>query len=449
MGKKRHIWSSERLVLYAYFIGLILIGTLLLSFPMSWSGAGGISRVAPLDAFFTAVSATCVTGLITIDTSQWSRLGQVIILGLIQAGGLGIITFGMLYLVLPKARISLKNSKMLRESFIAEQMPRARQMLNSILRTTIIVEIIGAAFLTIGFINAGTPAPVFEGIFHAVSAFCNAGFSLFADGMVPFRSNFLVNITLMGLIIIGGIGFMVIRDIRSKFRDWKRPLLFHTRLTLLAVPVFLAVGFVGYLLLDFTGTFSSLPLGERLLAAMFQSVTTRTAGFNTVDQASLSTTSRWLTFMLMLIGGGSGSTAGGIKVSTAFILFIVLFRGVNERGDIRFLRRRISSTDVSRAAMFFLKAISLLFVSILTLGIVEYLAAGNFTAPELVFECVSAFGTVGLSMGITGGLSPAGKLVIIATMFAGRVGLFSMVIRMVRDRTDTLIEYPKGEVLIG
>lgn len=449
MGKKRHIWSSERLVLYSYFIGLILLGALLLSLPMSWSGVDGNSRVPPVDAFFTAVSAACVTGLITIDTSQWSRIGQVIILLIIQAGGLGIVTFGMLYLVLPKARISLKNSRFIKESFVAEQMPRARQMLKSIFLTTILVELIGATLLTIGFLRAGTSAPLFEGLFHAVSAFCNAGFSLYSDGMVGFRSNLLVNLTLIGLIVVGGIGFMVIRDIRRKLLNWKRPLLFHSRIMLLAVPSFIIIGFVGYLILDTTGVFSSLPWGERILAALFQSVTTRTAGFNTVDQASLSVTSRWLTYVLMLIGGGSGSTAGGIKVSTAFILFIVLFRGVNEKGDIRILRRRIKSVDVSRAAMFFLKAISLLFVSILLLGITEHPSTSGFTASELVFESVSAMGTVGLSMGITSALSLGGKLVVAATMFAGRVGLFALVIRITRDRTDALIEYPKGEVLIG
>lgn len=449
MGKKRHFWSSERLVLYSYFLGLILLGTLLLSLPVSWSGAGGLSRVAPVDAFFTAVSAACVTGLITIDTSLWSRAGQVIILMIIQAGGLGIITFGMLYLVLPKARISLKNSKIIRESFVAEQMPRARQMLRSIFLTTILVELIGAVLLTLGFLRAGTSAPLFEGLFHAVSAFCNAGFSLFSDGMVGFRSNLLVNFTLIGLIIVGGIGFMVIRDLRRKFLDWKRPLLFHSRIMLLSVPTFIIIGLVGYLFLDSTGVFSSLSWGERILAALFQSVTTRTAGFNTVDQASLSVTSRWLTYVLMLIGGGSGSTAGGIKASTAFILLIVLFRGVNEKGDIRILRRRINSADVSRASMFFLKAISLLFTSILLLGIIEHPSTSGFTASELVFESVSAMGTVGLSMGITSALSVGGKLVVAATMFAGRVGLFSLVIRTGRDRTDALIEYPKGEVLIG
>jgi len=449
MGKKHYFQLSDRVTLYSYFIVLIIIGTALLSLRISWGGSGGISHVPPVDAFFTAVSAACVTGLITIDTSLWSRFGQLVILILIQAGGLGIVTFGMLYLVLPKVRISLKSSKYLQNSFFAEQLPRGRQMIKSILGTTFLVEFIGAMLLIQGFLKAGTGSPVFEGIFHSISAFCNAGFSLFSEGMMPFRSNVLINFTLMGLIIIGGIGFLVMRDLRRKFRDWRRPLLFHTRIMLLAVPVFILIGFLGYLFLDTSGAFSDFPRGERLMAALFQSVTTRTAGFNTIDQASLSMTSRWMTLVLMLIGGGSGSTAGGIKVTTAFILFIVLFRGVNERGDIRILNRRIASADVSRAAMFFLKAVSLLFISILFLGIFEFSNTGGFTASELVFECVSALGTVGLSMGITSDLSLGGKLVIASTMFAGRVGLFSLVIRTARDRADALIEYPKGEVLIG
>ena len=449
MGKLHRFHFSERLILHTYFIGLIFLGTVLLGLPISWDGTGTVTHVNPVDAFFTAVSATCVTGLITLDTALWSRFGQFVILVLIQAGGLGIVTFGMLYLVMPRVRISLKNSKLFQDSFTAEQMPRGRQVISSILGTTFLVELVGAMLLTLGFFRAGTEKPVFEGIFHSVSAFCNAGFSLFTDGMVPFRSDLLVNITLMGLIIIGGVGFLVIRDLGRKFRDWRRPLLFHTRIMLMAVPVFIIAGFSGYLLLDNTAVFSTLPGGERLLAALFQSVTTRTAGFNTVDQASLSMTSRWMTLVLMLIGGGSGSTAGGIKVTTAFILFIVLFRGVNERGDIKVLNRRIGSADVSKAAMFFLKAVSLLFLSILLLGIFEYSGTGRFSASEIVFECVSALGTVGLSMGITSELSTGGKLVIAATMFAGRVGLFSLVIRTIRDRTETLIDYPKGEVLIG
>jgi len=447
--RRRPFRSSERLVLFGYFLGFIALGAILLALPFSWGGADGRHRAAPVDALFTAVSATCVTGLITVDTAQWSRAGQVVILLLIQAGGLGIVTFGMLYLVLPRARIPLRNTKMLRESYLVEPTPRARQLIRSILGVTFTVEGIGAVLLIWAFCRAGVEAPVFAGVFHAVSAFCNAGFSVFSDGLLSYRSDVPVNLIVMTLIIVGGIGFVVIRDLRRKLRDWRRPLGFHSRLMLIAVPVFIVVGAAAYLALDSTGAFSTLPPGRRVMAAFFQSVTTRTAGFNTVDQAALSHTSRWFTLVLMLIGGGSGSTAGGIKVSTAAILIIVLFRGVDQRGDIRVLNRRISSEAVGRAAMFFLKAIALLFVSIMVLGLLERPEQGGFTPAEIIFECVSALGTVGLSQGITPMLSVGGKMLIAATMFAGRVGLFSLVIRTARDRTESLIEYPVGEVLIG
>jgi len=447
MNKKYRL--NERFLLYGYFLTLILLGTILLSMPFSWSGAGGKNQIPAIDAFFTAVSAACVTGLITVDTSLWSLAGQWIILALIQAGGLGIVTFGMIYLVLPRIRIPLKGGQLLGESFAVERKISVRGTIKTILGTTLVLEFLGTLLLIAGFSRAGTDNPVFEGIFHAVSAFCNAGFSVFSDGMRPFRSNLLINLTLMMLIIVGGIGFVVIRDVRRSIFGWRRQLSFHSRLMLLAVPIFIAVGFIGYMLLDDTAAFTEFKPAERILATFFQSVTTRTAGFNTVDQSKLSLTSRWLTLVLMLIGGGSGSTAGGIKVSTAFILFIVLFRGVNQKGDIRLLKRRISSADVSMAAMFFLKACGFLFLSILLLGILEHPRVSGFTASQIVFECVSAFGTVGLSLGITGALSFAGKIVIAATMFAGRVGLISLVIRPAKSRAEAMINVPEGEVLIG
>lgn len=466
MNPKRLFRIPERLVLYSYFLILIGAGTVLLSLPISWSGGSGRSDVpntpgAPrphvllIDAMFTAVSAVCVTGLTTVNTALWSRFGQIVILVLIQAGGLGIVTFGMLYLVMPKARIPLRETQMLRSSFAAGGMMRPRSVIRSIFITTFLIEGIGAAALSIAFARSGRSQPVFSGIFHAVSAFCNAGFSVFNEGLAPYRSDPAVNITLMVLIILGGIGFMVIRDLRGGMSGRggvpgrRCLLLFHTRLMLTATPLFIAAGLLGYLLLDSTDVFSGLPPAQRILAALFQSVTTRTAGFSTVDQAALSAPSRWLTLMLMIIGGGSGSTAGGIKVSTAFILVLVLFRGVSERGDIRFLGRRITPADVSRAAMFFLKAVALLFLSILALGVIERPDETGFPPSDIIFESVSALGTVGLSTGITERLSRGGKLVVMATMFMGRVGLFSLVMRTVKERAERMIERPKGEVLIG
>lgn len=450
MKPKRLSRIPERLVLYSYFLGLIAAGTVFLSLPLSWGAGDGGSRAAFIDAVFTAASAVCVTGLTTVDTALWSRFGQVVILLLIQAGGLGIVTFGMLYLVMPRARISLRDTRMLGSAFTGERMMRPRSVIRSIFITTLVIEGIGAVLLSIAFGRSGRSDAVFSGVFHAVSAFCNAGFSIFSEGLASYRSDPVVSITLMALIILGGIGFMVIRDLlRAGMPGRRCPLLFHTRLMLTATPLFIAAGLLGYLLLDGTDVFSSLPPAQRILAALFQSVTTRTAGFSTVDQAALSAPSRWLTLMLMIIGGGSGSTAGGIKVSTAFILVLVLFRGVSERGDIRFLGRRITSADVSRAAMFFLKAVALLFLSILALGVIERPDETGFPPSDIIFESVSALGTVGLSTGITERLSGGGKLVVMATMFMGRVGLFSLVMRTVKERAERMIERPKGEVLIG
>lgn len=450
MKPKRLSRIPERLVLYSYFLGLIAAGTVFLSLPLSWGAGAGGSRAAFIDAVFTAVSAVCVTGLTTVDTALWSRFGQVVILLLIQAGGLGIVTFGMLYLVMPRARISLRDTRMLGSAFTGERMVRPRSVIRSIFITTLVIEGIGAVLLSIAFGRSGRSDAVFSGVFHAVSAFCNAGFSIFSEGLASYRSDPAVSITLMALIILGGIGFMVIRDLlRAGMPGRRCPLLFHTRLMLTATPLFIAAGLLGYLFLDGTDVFSSLPPAQRILAALFQSVTTRTAGFSTVDQAALSAPSRWLTLMLMIIGGGSGSTAGGIKVSTAFILVLVLFRGVSERGDIRFLGRRITSADVSRAAMFFLKAVALLFLSILALGVIERPDETGFPPSDIIFESVSALGTVGLSTGITERLSGGGKLIVMATMFMGRVGLFSLVMRTVKERAERMIERPKGEVLIG
>lgn len=450
MKPKRLSRIPERLVLYSYFLGLIAAGTVFLSLPLSWGAGAGGSRAAFIDAVFTAVSAVCVTGLTTVDTALWSRFGQVVILLLIQAGGLGIVTFGMFYLVMPRARISLRDTRMLGSAFTGERMVRPRSVIRSIFITTLVIEGIGAVLLSIAFGRSGRSDAVFSGVFHAVSAFCNAGFSIFSEGLASYRSDPAVSITLMALIILGGIGFMVIRDLlRAGMPGRRCPLLFHTRLMLTATPLFIAAGLLGYLLLDGTDVFSSLPPAQRILAALFQSVTTRTAGFSTVDQAALSAPSRWLTLMLMIIGGGSGSTAGGIKVSTAFILVLVLFRGVSERGDIRFLGRRITPADVSRAAMFFLKAVALLFLSILALGVIERPDETGFPPSDIIFESVSALGTVGLSTGITERLSGGGKLVVMATMFMGRVGLFSLVMRTVKERAERMIERPKGEVLIG
>lgn len=440
---------NKQLLLYTYFIVIIAIGMLLLLLPMSWTGDLKLQEVSIIDALFTAVSATCVTGLATLDTSLWSRFGQVVILVMIQAGGLGIITFGMLYLALPKMRVPLKSTKMLQSGLSTEPLDDSRVIVRNVIISTLLIEGIGFLILLLRFGKLGISSPAFAALFHAISAFCNAGFSLFDDSLIRFRNDIVLNITIMLLIIFGGMGFMVIRDIKRKIQNKHSSLHFHTRIMLIGIPLFIIIGFLGYFILGNTGAFAEFPLRERIWASLFQSVSTRTAGFNTIEQSALSPPSRWLTLALMLIGGGSGSTAGGIKVSTAFILIIVLFRGINERGSIRFLNRNIDAVDVSKAAMFFIKAIAILFISILALSIFENPVEKGFSSSDLIFECVSALGTVGLSTGITAQLSIGGKIIIMLTMFTGRVGLFALVIQTFHDRVEHLIDYPRGEVLIG
>ena len=254
----------------------------------------------------------------------------------------------------------------------------------------------------------------------------------------------------MGLIILGGLGFMVIWDIIINFMRMKRHLEFHSRIMILMTPVLIAGGAVFFMFFEWNNALESVHgIGYKILASFFQSVTTRTAGFNTINEEALSTPSRLLTMILMFIGAGSGSTGGGIKVSTFFLCMIIVIRGIDPRGDMRILKRRISSQDISRASLFTLKAGSILVLSVFLLIISETLHGHGFTFQEMVFECISAFGTVGLSLGITPVLSNWGKFIIILTMFAGRVGLFSMIIPETRKEILRYVEYPDGEVLIG
>jgi trk system potassium uptake protein TrkH len=396
---------------------------------------------------FTAVSAVCVTGLATVGTNEFSRFGQIIILILIQAGGLGIITFSTIYLALPGSRVSLKNSKIIREYFLMDSDITPKDIVKSIITVTFLTEFLGMVLLFIAFDKEGIQHPLFTSLFHSISAFCNAGFSLFPDSLESFRNNWLVNISIALLIIIGGIGFMVISDINQFLKGKKRRLRFHSKLMLIASVSLIFIGALIYGILEWNGILSGLNTTEKILPILFQSITTRTAGFNSVPQGDLSSVSKFFTLLLMFIGGGSGSTAGGIKVSTAFILFIILYQGVDDSGEIRLFNRRLSADNLTRAALFFVKAVFIVFLSIMFL--IYFESDKGFSQLDIIFECFSALGTVGLSTGLTSSLSNAGKLVIIATMFAGRVGLFALIMPMNVKSKDRFIDYPKGEVLIG
>ena len=438
---------SDKQILLLYFLSLIFLGTLLLLLPSSFSEG----RITPLDALFTAVSAVCVTGLSTVDTGSFSFSGQIILLCLIQAGGLGFITFSTLYLFFPGSRFSFSNMAIIQEYYGSEHIQKPERIIRRILFSTLILEVIGMVILYPGMIRQGVDRPLFSSVFHGISAFCNAGFSLYSDSLTRFSSNPIVMTGISFLIITGGMGFMVLWNVARVCRTRGRvKLRYHSRVMILFTPVLLTLGFVVFYLMERTRLFHSMSGIESVGAALFQSITTRTAGFNTVDQAGFSLPSYLLNLVLMLIGGGSGSTAGGIKVTTMFLLLLVFIKGIDDNGEITFLKRRINTNLLTRAGLYFMKALAILFLSVFLVSLFEALH-WNSTAGfrEILFECVSALGTVGLSMGITSDLSSLSQLVLICTMFAGRIGLFAIIIPVSSMDRAYNIRYPEGEVLIG
>jgi trk system potassium uptake protein TrkH len=439
---------SERFYLFSYFVGIIVVGALILWLPASWKGDG---RLSPLDALFTATSAVCVTGLITVDTAQYTLLGQAVILLLIQFGGLGIITFSTFLLVRPRLKLSMTSYRVIKGFSLDSIESRPLSIVRQIVATTLLIEALGAVALYFGFRQSAPAHLVFTSAFHAVSAFCNAGFSTFSTNLEGYVGNLTLNLVVMGLITLGGLGFVVLQDLgNTVILGKKRSLSLHSR-SVLATSLCLVLAGAGlFFLFEQRLAYSFLRLPHRVLAAFFQSVTPRTAGFDTVLQSSLTVSSKMLTLLLMLIGGASGSTAGGIKVNTFFIVTMLAVRGADERGEVGAFNRKIPSKTLDNAVIFTMKALMLLFTVAFLLTITErFFAVREATFIEYVFETFSAFGTVGLSLGITPYLSVPGKLLMIATMFMGRVGLLALAIPSGRRIPVHMLDYPEEEVMVG
>jgi trk system potassium uptake protein TrkH len=439
---------SERLMLFSYFGGIIAVGALILWLPVCWMGRG---RLAFVDALFTATSAVCVTGLITVDTAKYTLFGQVVILLLIQFGGLGIITFSTIYLVRPRLKLSMTGYRVIKGYSLDSIESKPLDIIRQIVKVTLAIEAVGALILLFAFQPTIERRLVFTSIFHAISAFCNAGFSTFSANLEAYVGNVAVNLTILGLIVLGGLGFVVLQDIgETAILGSRRRLSLHSRSVLLTTLCLIGIGAGLFILLEWFNAYSSLRPLQRPLAALFQSITPRTAGFNTVHQTSLSMTSKTLTILLMFIGGASGSTAGGIKVNTFFIILMLSLRGADPRGEVTVFERKIPSKTVENAIIFTLKALMLLFVAIFLLTFTEKMFSSKSKLfIELVFEAFSAFGTVGLSLGITPELSLPGKLIIIATMFMGRVGLLALAIPGRRQLPVHVLDYPQEEVMAG
>lgn len=427
------------------FAALILTGAVLLALPVA-SRSG--QSVGFLNALFTATSAVCVTGLVVVDTyNQYSLFGQLVILILIQMGGLGIMTMATLIFLILGKKITLRERLVMQEALNQGTLSGLVKLTRYIIATTIIFEGAGALLLSLRFTRIyGFSKGIYFGIFHAVSAFNNAGFDLIGNfkSLTPFVEDPLVNIVVMSLIIFGGLGFSVLYDIFTTRSFHKLSL--HSKVVLSTTAALLALGFISYYSLEYFNvkTLGSLsPLGK-ILAAAFQSVTPRTAGFNTISLSDLTMPSKYITILLMFIGASPGSTGGGIKTSTFASILMMIYTVIASKEDTEIYQRRIPHDNIFKAVSIAVVSLMLVFISSFILTITEH---ADFL--KILFETTSAFGTVGLSLGITPELSKIGKIIIIFTMFAGRVGPLTLVLALGSRKNKAILKYPEERILVG
>jgi trk system potassium uptake protein TrkH len=425
------------------FLFVILVGTGFLLLPRATP-----QKISFIDALFTATSATCVTGLIVVDTgSFFSQFGQVVILLLIQIGGLGLMTMTAFFSLILGRGMSVKESVLMSDVLSSRTLSRVSHLIVSILTLTVIFEALGvlAFYFSWAGVEGFEHGPlIYYSIFHSVSAFCNAGFSLFRDSFVGFQGSLGHNVTLTSLIIIGGLGFTVIVNL-FRFVIFKRERLsLQTKLVLTVTASLITIGTILILATEWNKSLEELPLFNRIMAAYFQSVTTRTAGFNTINIGGLTNACYLLMMVLMFIGASPGSTGGGIKTSTFGIFLGSVWSMLRGRDSVEMFKRNVPRDVVD-------KALSVIILALMLLGTFGFILL--FTQKgdpvDLLFELLSAFGTVGLSAGVTRNLTTLGKAVIIMTMFIGRIGPLTLALAIGQRRESVAYEYPDEAVMIG
>lgn len=431
-------------------VALIALGTALLALP----AAAGRERLSLVDAAFTSTSAVCVTGLIVVDTPrELSLFGQIVVLALIQLGGLGYMTLTTVVAVAMGRRLTVQERLALHEALNTETLEGLGRFALAVLKLTLVFELTGAALLALWWWHdLGPGRAAYFGLFHAVSAFNNAGFALFSDNLAGFRGDWLVNLVVCGLIVCGGLGFVVLRELRHARGLRFDRLSAHTRLVLVLTAVLIVGAAVTLFFLEGRNgaTLAGLPLHERLLASIFQAVSPRTAGFNTIDIGAMAPASLFLLIILMFIGASPGGTGGGVKTTTFGITVAALWAIVRGRDEATIFHRRIPRDGVTRA--FFISLIA--FLALNTIAGLLLVIEGRQLLPTL-FETTSAFGTVGLSMGeggplsLAGHFSASGKLLLMAMMLAGRVGPLTLAVALAGGRTPPRVRYPEGRFLVG
>ncbi|ANN49563.1 Trk family potassium uptake protein [Levilactobacillus brevis] len=430
------------------FVFLITIGTVLLSLPVATNGMRGTSFI---DTVFTATSATCITGLTVVNTAEhWSIFGQVIILGLAEIGALGYMTFAVLLFNLMRRNLDLSTQLMVKESLNLENLSDTKSVMTYVVGLSALFQIGGSLLLAVDFVpRYGWVRGLYISVYHAVMSFCNAGFDVFGDSLMRFQNDSYLLLVTIILIIGGGLGFLVWRDLLL-FHERKR-LTLNSKLTLTTTGALFVIGFL--LLLVTERNLSILPAHtswlNRTINTLFLSVTPRTAGLITVPTNSLQSGSIFLIMILMFVGGTPGSTAGGIKTTTFGVLMLQSIAQLRGKKDVEFSRRRFSASNINRALLLIFLASIVMVVATLILTQTEKIPKG-FGLEYILFEVLSAFGTVGLSLGLTPHLTVIGKLVIMLLMFIGRVGIFTSLYSLSkRQTTVNKIRYPEENVLIG
>ena len=439
--KHKHITSFQIIILG--FLSMIVLGSLLLMLPFATQdGKGAVFS----DALFTATSAVCVTGLILRDTATyWSIFGQSVILFLIQIGGMGIVTVSVAVAAFSGRKIGLMQRSTMQEAVSAYHVGGIVRLTKFILKISVCIELMGAVLLLPPFIrDFGVPKGLFYSLFHSVSAFCNAGFDLMGvkepfSSLTSYSSQPFVNVTVMALIIIGGIGFLTWEDIKNNklcFRNYRM----QSKVILTVTGILILLPALYFFFFEY----SELPLGERVLSSLFQSVTTRTAGFNSTDLTSFSETGQMMMILLMLIGGSPGSTAGGMKTTTVVVLVASALSVFRKREQTQMFKRRIPDETVKSAATVFLMYIALFLGGGMMISQLE-----NLPLLTTLFETASAIGTVGLSLGITSQLGMVSQFILIMLMFFGRVGGLTLIFAALTGTETNASNYPQERITVG
>lgn len=430
------------------FAAIILLGALLLSLPISNRAGRAIPFV---DALFTSTSATCVTGLVVYDTyTQFSLFGQLVILCLIQVGGLGFMTVATLFLMMARRKIGLKERGMLTESVSAFQIGGIVRLVKRVMICAALFEGVGAVLLTIRFSpHMGLATGIYNAIFHSISAFCNAGFDLMGrfapyTSLMPYQSDILVNLTIMSLIVIGGLGFVVWDDIWEHKLRYARYRL-HTKIVLLMTLVLIMGGAILFYMMEKDNTLAGLsPMGQ-IMASLFQSITPRTAGFNTVDTSALTESGMVLTMLLMMIGASPGSTGGGIKTTAVMTILLATVSYIRNSDDMNIFHRRLDTGALKRAY-----GSATIYILLAVTGAFLLITAQGLHVKNAAFEVISAISTVGLSTGITRDLSAMSRMLILILMYCGRVGSLTLAMAiMARVKEKTNLHNPEEKIIIG